>query len=51
MAGGGLHILQARAVIERSGDKRRAHGMGRVSPTESNGPRVLPEDPVNQALI
>ena len=37
----GLHILKACAIVECCGDERGAHRMRRVSPVESNVPRIL----------
>ena len=42
-----LHVLQARTVVKRGGDERGTHRMRRVSPTESNVPRILAEEPVD----
>jgi hypothetical protein len=45
MAGRGLNVLEARSVLQRHGDKGRAHRVGAVAPLHSNPPRVLLEDP------
>ena len=47
VAGGALHVLQASAVVERGGDKRGPHRVGRETTDEADGGRILPQNAVD----